>query len=331
MKKIYKIILLIIIPLLIAAGISVYSYQRYKSSFFEYYMSQANYKDAEDEVEQYLQFNSTYYDLWYSEDVKNDDGDALFTLGVYRWFDVVVTEDEDENEIVTKTMKYYYVLYNINYGNVYYTLYNRTDKDNRFNGYLPKFTLTLTDKNNDDNTITSSFVASSETGSSDTSFTGHTFSDYNFIGYTDDDGNETKKFYSGDKITTGTDVKWVIGSVSSTYSLNLNLVINATDSKDTSVDEDVYEHDFSDYYVNVKKYLNEDSGIFVSKELNVGYDEDITDAGYAKYVITKYIWWQDLIAIVLTLFITVSTVIVWDSEAKAEAEKAEKIKNKQNN
>lgn len=315
MKKIYKILLLIIIPLLIAAGISVYSYSRYKTSFFGYYMNQSEYKNTEDRIDRYVKFYSSYYDVWYEEDVKDAEGKALFTLRIYRWFDVDVTEDDNGDEITTKSMKYLYALYNINYGNVFYTMYDRADKNNRFEGYLPTFSLVLTDKADEDRTTTIEFASKTDC----------TFEDYNYVGYTNDDGVETKKYYSGAKISADTSVRFATVSVDTTYTVNLNVVITSTDSKDTEVDIDSFEHDFTDYYTNAKK-LDIDTKSYMSKTISVGYDEDIADAGYAKFVITKYIWWEALIAIVLTLVVTGSTVAVWESEASKEAEKQAKIK-----
>ena len=65
---------------------------------------------------------------------------------------------------------------------------------------------------------------------------------------------------------------------------------------------------------------NKDDGKYEGKTLEVGYDQNIYEAGYAKYAIGKYVWWQALIAIVLTLVITGSTTIIWETETAKEKE-----------
>ena len=70
---------------------------------------------------------------------------------------------------------------------------------------------------------------------------------------------------------------------------------------------------------------------YQGKEIKVGYNKDSSKAGYFWYAFTNHIWWQALLAIVLTLVVTGSTVLVWEAETKKEQEaQAKREKNKTN-
>ena len=332
MKGLYKILLLVIVPLLVAFGIGSFAYNNSTGYFLSWYIDDTGYKATEEEMGKYIDFYSDAYDVYYTEEVKmfNDELDKdvkLFDLTVYRWFEV---EFDDDNQLNKKSidLKYSYVLSNINYGNVYYSIYERSDKQHRFE-YLPTFTINISDLGDEDE---------ENRDEAETQFADNSdvkLYDYNFVGYTDDNGEETKRTYSGVKISTPS-TKWAAFPVEDKFTSNIKVVISATDSQFPSEEDatiEVYTKEFSDYNQKSRD-LEYDSATktfkFAGKELEKGYDNDIYAAGYFKYVFKKTIWWQFLLALVLTLVVTGSTVIVWEAEAKKEKEEMAKREAKKN-
>lgn len=328
MKGIYKIILLIIVPLLVAFGIGSFAYKNSEPGFLPYYISKAGYKNTEEETERYLTYFTSAYEKYYSKEVKmyNEEQEKeikLFDLTVYRWFDFETTEAES---IDTKTVsyKYAYVLSNINYGNVYYSIYERSDKDHRFE-YLPTFQLTINDLGDEDeekrDTNTTPFADNSDV----------VLSDHNFVGYTDDEGEETKRTYSGVRIATPS-TKWASIAVDSKFTQNVEVVIEATDSQypsEESATIEVAKIEFKDYNQKEKDLTGADGAYkYANKDITTGLNENIKAAGYFGYAFTHHIWWQALIAIALTLVVTGSTVIVWEGDLKKQQENLNKKNNK---
>ena len=73
MKRLYKLIIVLIIPLLVAVGVGFYSYHRYQNYFYTYYLDNAKYKDTEDLLNRYMLFNDTYFQEYIKQDVKSED------------------------------------------------------------------------------------------------------------------------------------------------------------------------------------------------------------------------------------------------------------------
>lgn len=56
-----------------------------------------------------------------------------------------------------------------------------------------------------------------------------------------------------------------------------------------------------------------------------GINNDLMKAGYSKWVVGKYLWWQSLIALVVVAAITISFHIVWEYDNKKEAERKQRL------
>ena len=325
MKGLYKIILLVIVPLLVAFGIGSFAYNNNTAGFIPNYIAEAGYKNTQGETEKYLEIYSSAYEKYLEKEIVNEENNLkLFTLTVYRWFNFDLNSEELEYKEVE--YKYAYVLSNVNYGNVYYSIYERDDKAHRFE-YLPTFKLTINDLSDEEekrDTVSTDFADNSDAK----------LSDYNFVGYTNDSGEESKRTYSGVRISTPS-TKWASVVVDAKFSQKVEIVISATDSQFPSEEGstiDVATIEVEDYNQRSKDLILTD-GVYKyqAKELNVGYNKDIKKAGYFAYAFGHHIWWQGLLAIVLTLVVTGSTVLVWESEAKKEQEaQAKREKNKTN-
>lgn len=315
MNRIYKILLLVIIPLLIAIGVGVYSYYRYQNYFYTYYLDSAKYKDTEDLLNRYLMYNDTYFQEYLKEDIKNSEGKSLFTLSCVREFDETESED-DEDEVVT-TMKYTFFIYNVQYENVYRTIPGYSDtKAHKFNSYLPTFKLTITDANDEDNIIEVTFETN----------TNYTFKDYNFKGVGD-----TQKWQDGSKITTAY-VKWAsIDTSEYTITENVNITIEAIDSQYPSEEDgnnfEAYNVDKTDFFTSYKK-LDTENNKYDDKDVTVAYNGDVKKAGYFKYVFTKWMWWECLIGFGLAFIITGSTFVIWQDNEQTEKARKERLESK---
>ena len=315
MKRLYKLIIVLIIPLLVAVGVGFYSYHRYQNYFYTYYLDNAKYKDTEDLLNRYMLFNDTYFQEYIKQDVKSEDNKDLFTLAVYREFDEIENEDEETET----TMKYSFYIYNVDYENVYRTIPGYQDeKEHKFNSYLATFKLTITDAADEENIIEVTFSTN----------TSYAFKDYNFKGVGD-----TQKWQDATKITTAY-VKWAeVDCSAQEITENVKLTITAIDSQYPSDEHgnnfEAYTTDLTDFFTTTKK-LDTDAKKYDNKELVSAYNGNVKKAGYTKYVIAKWMWWECLIGFALTLVITGSIFIVWTGEEEKEKKLQEKLNEKKN-
>lgn len=313
MKRVYKLLLILVIPLLVAVAVGIYSYHRYTNAFYGYYLENAKYKDTEDLLNRYMMYNDTYFQEYLKKDVVSEDGKALFTLAVYREFDEVT----DENDETTKTMNYSFYIYNVDYENVYRTIPGYTDtKEHKFNGYLATFKITITDAADEDNVIEENLTTN----------TNYAFKDYNFKGVGD-----TQTWQDGSKIKNVVYVKY-FGLDVSEYEIteNVNIKITCIDTQYASEDDTNFvalEEDRTDFFTSVKK-LDEETKTYDGKELTEAYNGNYKAAGYNKYVIVKWMWWECLLGFALTLIITGSTALVWQNEDAKEKKRLEKLNEK---
>lgn len=309
-KKLINILLVVIIPLFVAFGVGVYGYNRYTSAYTVksekkgYYDSRIEEKNTESEIIAYLDFYTTNYKEIYTKDVKNKDEKSLFTLKVYATY--YVTENNGEE---TKSLDYMFFAYNMNYGNLYKEIYTSTSADQQLGAYMPTLSIKLIDHDkaidsDEDNDLSSTLSL--------TPLSIVEIVDYNWVGYTKD-GVETKKNSNGKTITftdtgsTTANAKVGTFSANKEYSNTLDMEISVTDPQYSSYDESTVVV-FEDTLENVCQRVKE----FDTEGTKAGYAEDIYEAGYFKYAFTRYIWWEALIALVLTLIVTVATSIVWN-------------------
>ena len=313
MKRVIKLLLIFVLPLIVAVAVGIYSYHRYTNAFYGYYLEKANYKDTEDLIYRYMMYNDTYFQEYLKKDVVSEDGKDLFTIAVYREFDEVTNEDDE----TIQTMHYTFYIYNVDYENVYRTIPGYTDtKEHKFNGYFATFKLTITDAADEDNVIEENF----------TNNTNYVFKDYGFTGVGD-----TQTWQDGSKIKNTVYVKYFDFDTSE-YEIteNVNIKITCIDTQYADEDDTNFvalEEDKTDFLTSIKK-LDEDAKTYDGKELTKAYNGDYKAAGYTKYVIGKWMWWECLLGYALTLIITGSTALVWQSEDEKEKKRIEKLNEK---
>lgn len=314
LRKIINVLLVVIIPLLAAFAVGLYGYNRYDVAFTVkaekkgYYDSRIEEKNSESEILAYLDFYTSYYEEIYSNDVKSDStGKDLFTLKGYATYYQTYKED---GEVNTKTLNYMFFAYNINYGNLYKEIYK--NNKNELGAYVPTLNVTFIDH---DTIGTDSVKKKAGTFAPINSVE---LIDHNWVGYTKEDGTKTQKNSNNERITfTDTigqnkyfaNVKVATFSIDKEYSSNLDLEISTTDPQYSSYDEStvVVSTISLQNIIQRAKYFDINGA-----NVKQGYEEDIYKAGYFKYAFGRYLWWEGLIALVLTLIVTGATVIVWN-------------------
>ena len=313
MKRVYKLMLIFILPILVAVAVGIYAYHRYPNAFYGYYLESAKYKDTEDLLNRYMMYNDTYFKEYIKKDITSADGKDLFTLAVFEEFDEIENEDEEKEN----TMHYNFYIYNIDYENVYRTIPGFDDtKEHKFNGYLPTITLIITDAADEDNKIEIKFSSVA---------LNYTFKDYGFKGVGD-----TQKYQDGSKMAD--QYVQIVSIDVAEYEIteNVNITIKCADSQYPNEEDtnfEAFNEDKTDFFTNVKK-LDTDSNKFNGEELVKAYNGDYKAAGYTKYVIAKWMWWECLVGFVLALIITGSTALVWQSESAKEKKLQEKMQDK---
>ena len=83
------------------------------------------------------------------------------------------------------------------------------------------------------------------------------------------------------------------------------------------------EFELEDFYNN--KAIQDSKEIQESLSgFNKAYNTDIYAAGYTKYVIGRYLWWQVLLAIFIVEIVCGSFVLVWNAETSRDEKKGNK-------
>ncbi len=350
MKKLIKALIIVIIPLLAAFFTGWYAYNRYQTSFFTYYMEQASDTNTEDRLVSYLEFiNQTLeyekleegYEFFYSEDIKNadlaneDEDGHLFTFTIIRSNKVVNEEyiNKKGTSLGTKDVNYvtYYIaLYNINYTNLATTL--DPTKEHKLNVDEPMgMKILFTDPTETDPMADDSHKF--EKGLSTTAGVGNVVV-YDY-GYSPERDSHKKKLGNGSPMPLRYMVlnTYVDGTTSKnqedvfknfTSEVDITVIVSSSWANADVVEEEVCKLSFNNLYnhaaVNENTEVKEKIASFTET-----YDKDIFEAGYLKYAITKYIWWEALIAIAIFGIVCGSFIMIWSSE---DAKNNQQNKNK---
>ena len=324
MKKIIKILIIIVIPLLAGFGISCYAYGRYKNGFFEYYMKQTEDQTTIERFVSLMEYQEQYldkdgFDFYYSDDLKNSKGN-IFHIDIIRACQKTKENVTDKNGVVTGTkdlytLTYYVVVYNINYETLAKTLDDTNDPAHRLlENQIPKFSMKIQSKEDEDKSTSKSFNT-----------TGATFA------YADirDDNYMPKKDSKGNKMAGESGLPMYYAVIYGTDLNNLGddkvLIFNADSNWDNSeqVSEELTRIEFSDLYSanDVEKKDEVKAELDTFKKV---YNKNDSDAGYFGYCFRNYMWWEALIAIVVVGFVCGAFVVVWSSEEKDKKAKIAK-------
>lgn len=313
MKKVIKILILVIFPVLAGLGIGFYGYARYQNRFFPYYMEQASQDNTEDRLVSYLQFTEANveankenekYEFYYTKNVTNEYGD-LFTISIIRTYK---TNNAETKAKTTYNVSYHLAIYNVNYTNLASTL-DSSGEHKLLYSELPTFSFVLTDNNDESITLslesTTIAVVSSNDADLDTTFV----YDYGYSPETDSENNNlnggnptSMRYYRLEDTELDT----------FSTSVKLEVKVSSSWSEADQVDELIELDNVPTLFNN--KYNNKTAQKNALKEIPAAYNKDIKEAGYFGFVFGHYIWWEVLIAIILVGTLCGAFVVVWTAD-----------------
>lgn len=307
MKKIVVLIISILIPLIAAVAVSLYSVNRYLpsantemvSKFYSYINE--GIITSEGRIETYRKMENYYYekDPILKKDILDEDGERILTLAVYR--NLCIYQPKADVDPTLKTLFEVFV-YNVNYDIVksYFKLDNMSIIEE---ADMPVFTVTFAPTNGKDefsielknrsNVVIPDFASTPE--------------------YAD---NETK---TRNYVQSNVFREYETSNTLSTFSNDANIKITATltivndDSSTTTIDAD---RDIVNEYIADFNHKGEEID---EATLEVGFresgvDDTYKNAGYFKWLLAHYLWWQALIAFGLTGIITGTFYLVFTAE-----------------
>lgn len=329
MKKLIKILIVVIIPLLAAFGIGTYAYRRYQGNFFPNYMDNASQDSSIERFvtllefeEQYLDYKKTDdgFEFFYSKDVENEYG-KLFHLDIIR-SNRITKEDETKDNLPAgqkdvNDLTYFFAIYNLNYKTVATSLEDQEDGEHGLlKTEIPALQLQLVDTK-DENIVTTVKTL----GSVLTDYANAEIPDYGYSPKKDDRGRAL--FESG---TSPMFYMKLDASALNSFSEKVKVVISAASSwtgADT-VTKEVFSEEIDGMY-NGNDINKKDEAKDELKKFTKVYDQNIKEAGYFSFCFKKYIWWEALLAIAVAGIVCGSFVAVWSSEEK-ESNKKDKNK-----
>ena len=322
-SKIIKLCIVVLIPLLVGLYIGVYFYQNYEYKYFDYYMDQASDENTEDRLVSYLEYitaNVEYtkendkYEFYVREDVKNEHGD-LFTLSIVRAYSVAEEAYYNKKgEYLglrdTYYMTYYIAIYNVNYDTVVKTL-DPSGEQKLLYTQLPKFKVEIlnVDEYNENKIDFEMTTTANVTAESNLTV----IYDY---------GYSPEKDSKGNKLNAGnpTSMRYYVLEAKSLEQMDSEVKFQVTAISNFEEDADPIEEavatvELNDFYNN--KTIQGSKEIQAKlEEFKTAYNEDIYAAGYTKYVVGRYLWWQVLLALLISEIVCGSFVLVWNSETE---------------
>lgn len=313
MKKVIKILILIILPVLAGFGIGVYGYARYQNNFFPYYMEKASQNNTEDRLVSYLKFSEANvesekkdgkYNFYYSQEFSNDNG-KLFTFSIIRSYR---TSNSSSSVRKTYYASYHIAIYDINYENVTKTL-DPSGSHALLYTELPTFSVKLTDNANEERTQTLDTTTIAVVSANDADL-GTTFVyDYGYAPEKDSKGNSL----NGNNPTSMRYYRLEDTALEGyTSDIKVEVIV-----KSTWADEDVTDESIE--ITNVPTLFNNKNNNKTAQKdalelIPEAYNKNIKEAGYFKYALGHYIWWEVLIAVALVGALCAAFVIVWTAD-----------------
>lgn len=313
MKKVIKILILVILPVLAGFGIGVYGYARYQNMFFPYYMEKASQDNTEDRLVSYLKFSEAYvesekeagnYKFYYTQEFSNDHG-KLFKLSIIRSYK---TSNSSSSVRKTYSVSYHFAIYDINYENVNKTL-DASGSHNLLYNELPTFTIKLTDNANEERTQSLETTTIAVVSANDADL-GTTFVyDYGYAPEKDSKGNSL----NGSNPTSMRYYRLEDTALEGyTNDIKVEVVLQSTWADEDTTEETVEITNVPTLFNN--KNNNKTAQKDALDLIPAGYNKNIKEAGYFSYVLGHYIWWEVLIAVALVGALCAAFVIVWTAD-----------------
>ena len=315
MKKIIILIISILIPLIAAVAISLYGVNyRYvpsaNTTVLSEFLSDMNrgIVDCEGRIKNYRKMENYYYEEEpiLKKDINNEEGKRILTVAVYRNLRIYKPTANVEEKL--KTLFEVFV-YNVNYDLVK-SYFKLDDMEIIEKAEMPTFTVTFTPTNGKEE-----FTIELRNRSN------VVIPDYDSV---PEYANETTK--TRNYVQSNVFREYETTNTLSTFSDDANITIKASisvtnaDKTTTSIEADkpIAEEYIADFNHN-REEMDE-------KQVKVGYRESSVDAtyknaGYYKWLVKRYLWWEALIAFLLTGVITGTFYLVYVSEENSKKTK----------
>lgn len=337
-SKIIKLCIVVLLPLLAGLYIGVYFYGNYENTYFDYYMEKASDENTEDRLVSYLDFitdkveyteGNEGYSFYVKKDVKNDHGD-LFTLSIVRSYTVVEEahynkKGEYLGEKDNYYMTYYFAIYNVNYANVAKTL-DPSGEHALLYTELPVFEVVI---NNQNEGIEDEKLKNNNKATFEMTTTANVTGESNLtVIY--DYGYSPEKDSKGNKLNAGnpTSMRYYVLEAKSLAEMDSEVVINVNilsnwDEDASKQIEKAVEFELEDFYNN--KTIQDSKEIQNSLDgFKKSYNKDIYAAGYTKYVVSRYLWWEVLLAVLIVEIVCGAFVLVWNAETLKDEKNSKK-------
>lgn len=302
LRKAIVLMITILIPLLVAVGIGIYSYNRYYPYYFDSYMDSVE-ETTSAKAHAFLKYTSYAYDKepYYEKDIQKD-GERALTIQVFRSIEKI-TEEKDGKEVTENRVYYHVAVYNINYKKLI-SIKDPTGEDKLLYNNIPSIHVRIKDKNDDEVVKT------------------YTLSVPNDSLFIDDYAATPSKDHNGVELSSKY-LKWLTITDANEFSNEVSFEIYMSDN--------VKKPEEGDYYARIDLFEKND---FVSKldnfdDFEEGYQNNYKKAGYFAYIFKEKLWWHCLIAFALTGVISLMFYIIWNyEEQQIAAEKTTKKKKK---
>lgn len=315
MKKIIILIISILIPLIAAVAISLYGVNyRYvpsaNTTLLSEFLSDMNrgIVDCEGRIKNYRKMENYYYEEEpiLKKDINNEEGKRILTVAVYR--NLCIYKPTANVEEKLKTLFEVFV-YNVNYDLVK-SYFKLDDMEIIEKAEMPTFTVTFTPTNGKEE-----FTIELRNRSN------VVIPDYDSV---PEYANETTK--TRNYVQSNVFREYETTNTLSTFSDDANITIKASisvtnaDKTTTSIEAD---KPIAEEYIADFNHKGEEMD---EKQLKVGYRESSVDAtyknaGYYKWLVKRYLWWEALIAFLLTGVITGTFYLVYVSEENSKKTK----------
>lgn len=297
LRKLIILLIAILIPVLAATFIGIYSYNRYTPYYFDEYMEQAN-ETTYDKAHAFLKYTTDAYEknAYYKEDVLKG-GETALTFEVYRAIEVI-TQKVDGKDVTTNRVYYHFAMYNINYTKLM-EIKDPTGEDKLTDSTVPQVYIKITDLNDNDNVkVISLGVPNNQL-------------------FIDDYSATPSKDYMGNDFTNKY-LRWVSFDGAIDFSKEVKFEVLMSDKPD-----DEFE---ALYYSVITEFEKNDFENVLNnyEDFEEGFNNDYKAAGYFTYILKTQLWWHVAIALVSTGFISFMFYVVWNYEEEQTPKKKTK-------
>lgn len=319
MKKIFVLIISILLPIIAGVAVAAYGYNvRYipetNSAIAGEFVRDMNKGiiTSEERIANYRKLENYFYEEEpiFKKDLLNDEGEKLLTLVVYR--NLCIYQPSADVEAKYKTL-FEVFAYNIDYTKIkeYFVLDNMTIIED---AGMPSLKVTFTGTN-DKATFSVNLTNRSNV----------VIPDYNSVPEFADEETETRNYVQSEVFR-----EYESYTNMSKFTDDANIKVEATmsikndDSTTTTLEA---EKPLAEEYIADFKHKGEE---FNKEELQIGYrdasvNKTYKNAGFNGWLFKKYVWWQALIGFGLAGLVTGSFVLMYlGEEAQAKANKKKK-------